>query len=362
MNTPEQKSVSAAASMFAPNPPTVAVVIPCYRVSRHVLAVIEKIGPEISRIFAVDDCCPEGSGDLIEREVSDPRVRVLRNEKNKGVGGAMVTGYRAALAEDIDIVVKVDGDGQMDPGLIERFVRPIAAGEADYAKGNRFFSATAVRSMPGIRLFGNAALSFLTKLSSGYWSIFDPTNGFTAVHRRVLAALDLGVLSERYFFETDMLIRLGEIRAVVVDVPMRAVYGDEESGLRINRILGEFPRKHLKAIHRRIVYQYFLRDFSFASLNLMLGFILFAFGTVFGAVEWVTSIRTGVPATAGTVMLSVMPIIAGLQMVLFFFSSDIASEPERPLQGRAHLPSLEPEPTSGLERVSGTAASDQETT
>ena len=213
-----------------------------------------------------------------------------------------------------------------------------------------------------VRLFGNAALSFLTKLSSGYWSIFDPTNGFTAAHSRVLAALDLDVLSERYFFETDMLIRLGEIRAVVVDVPMRAVYGDEESGLRISRILGEFLRKHLKAILRRIVYQYFLRDFSFASLNLMLGFILFTFGTVFGAVEWLASIRTGVPATAGTVMLSVMPIIAGLQMLLFFFSSDIASEPKRPLQGRAHLPSLEPERPSRSERASGAAVPEKEKT
>jgi dolichol-phosphate mannosyltransferase len=157
-----------------------------------------------------------------------------------------------------------------------------------------------------------------------------------------LAALDLDCLSERYFFETDMLIRLGEIRAVVVDVPMHAVYGDEVSGLKINLILSEFLRKHLKAILRRIVYQYFLRDFSFASLNLLIGSILLAFGTVFGAIEWWESAQTGVAATAGTVMLSVMPIIAGLQMLLFFFSGDIASEPKRPLQGRAHLPTLEP--------------------
>jgi dolichol-phosphate mannosyltransferase len=321
----------------------VAVVVPCFRVTRHVLSVIAEIGPEVSRIFAVDDCCPEGSGELIERKVSDPRVRVLRHERNKGVGGAMITGYRAALEDDIDIVVKIDGDGQMDPALIPRFVSPLAAGEADYVKGNRFFSVTAVRDMPGMRLFGNAVLSFLTKLSSGYWSIFDPTNGYTAVHCRALSALDLDTLSERYFFETDMLIRLGEIRAVVADIPMRAVYGDEVSGLRIKQILGDFLRKHFKAVFRRIAYQYFLRDFSFASLNLVIGFILFVFGTVFGALEWWASIRTGVPATAGTVMLSVMPIIAGLQMLLFFFSSDIATEPKRPLQGRAHLPALEPE-------------------
>jgi dolichol-phosphate mannosyltransferase len=328
---------------LASGPPRVAVVVPSYRVKSHVLAVIDAIGPEVSRIFAVDDCCPEGSGDFIEAHVTDPRVRVLRNVRNKGVGGAVVTGYRAAIEEGMDIVVKVDGDGQMDPALIPRFVAPVAAGEADYAKGNRFFSVTAVRSMPKLRLFGNAVLSFLTKLSSGYWSVFDPTNGYTAVHTRALAALDLDCLSERYFFETDMLIRLGEIRAVVVDVPMRAVYGDEVSGLKINRILSEFLRKHMKAILRRIIYQYFLRDFSFASLNLLAGIALFLFGTLFGAVEWWVSAQSGVPATAGTVMLSVMPIIAGLQMLLFFFSGDIASEPKRPLQGRAHLPALGPE-------------------
>lgn len=327
----------------ARSPVTVAVVIPCYKVTDHVVAVIEKIGPEVTHIFAVDDCCPDKSGDFIEAHVSDPRVRVLRHTQNKGVGGAVITGYRAALEDEIDIVVKVDGDGQMDPGLIPRFLAPIASREADYAKGNRFFSATAIRDMPGFRLFGNAALSFMTKISSGYWSIFDPTNGYTAIHRHTLASLDLSVLSERYFFETDMLIRLGEIRAVVADVPMQALYGDEVSGLKIKQILAEFLRKHLKAITRRIVYQYFLRDFSLASLNLLVGLVLFLFGTIFGLVEWGISIRTGVPATAGTVMLAVMPIIAGLQMLLFFFSSDIQSEPDKPLQRRGSLFALDPE-------------------
>lgn len=321
----------------------VAVVVPCYKVNAHVLGVIAAIGPEVCRIYAVDDCCPDGSGDLIERQVRDPRVRVLRHERNKGVGGAVVTGYRAAMDEGMEIVVKVDGDGQMDPALIPRFLAPIAAGEADYAKGNRFFSATAVREMPGTRLFGNAVLSFLTKISSGYWSIFDPTNGYTAIHCRALASLGLETLSERYFFETDMLIRLGELRAVVVDVPMRAVYGDEVSGVKIRLILGEFLGKHLKAILRRIVYQYFLRDFSLASLNLLIGTALLVFGTVFGAAEWIISARSGQPATAGTVMLAVMPIIAGFQMLLFFFGNDIAAEPRRPLQGRAYLLSLHPD-------------------
>lgn len=320
----------------------IAVVIPCYKVTNFIVDVVSRIGPEVERIYAVDDCCPEGSGDFIESHVTDSRVRLLRNPVNKGVGGAVMTGYRQALEDGMDIVVKVDGDGQMDPALIPLFINPLVAGEADYAKGNRFFSASAVRSMPRLRLFGNAMLSFMTKFSSGYWSIFDPTNGYTAIHARALGALDLRTISERYFFETDMLIRLGDLRAVVVDVPMRAVYGDEVSGLKISAILGEFLRKHIKATIRRFTYLYLMRDFNIASLNLIIGTILMIFGVIFGGIEWVISVRSGIPASTGTVMLSVLPIIAGLQMLLFFLGYDIAAEPKKPVQRQAVLASLDP--------------------
>ncbi len=320
----------------------ISVVIPCYRVSRHVAEVIARIGPEVERIYAVDDACPEGSGDHIEANVSDPRVTVLRHEVNKGVGGAVVTGYRAALAEGMDIVVKLDGDGQMAPELLPLFVQPIEAGEADYAKGNRFFSRDAIQGMPAVRLVGNAVLSFMTKLSSGYWSLFDPTNGYTAIHARALASLDLDRLAERYFFESDMLIRLGDLRAVVVDIPMPAVYADEVSGLQIRRVVTDFLGRHLKATVKRVVYLYFLRDFSIASLNLAVGTVLMLFGLSFGALEWARSIASGVPATTGTVMLSVLPIISGLQMLLFFFGYDIAAEPKRPIQRQPVIASLSP--------------------
>lgn len=320
----------------------IGVVIPCYKVKAHIEDVVARIGPEVDTIFAVDDCCPDGSGDYISAHVSDPRVVLLRNEVNKGVGGAVMTGYRAALEAGIDIVVKIDGDGQMDPALLPLFVSPILSGEADYAKGNRFFSASAVRGMPTIRLLGNAVLSFLTKLSSGYWSLFDPTNGYTAIHRRALASLDMDSISERYFFETDMLIKLGDLRAVVVDIPMRAVYADEESGLKISAILGTFLKSHMRASIRRIVYFYLLRDFNIASLNLLVGTILLLFGTIFGTVEWITSSSTGQPAATGTVMLAVLPIIVGIQMLLFFFGYDISAEPKRPVQRQSVLRSLDP--------------------
>ena len=328
-----------------------AVVIPCYKVKEFIADVVTRIGPEVSVIYAVDDCCPEGSGDFVEEHIKDPRVRVLRNPVNKGVGGAVMTGYRQALEDGVDIVIKVDGDGQMDPALIPLFIHPLAAGEADYAKGNRFFSASAVRSMPRMRLFGNAMLSFMTKFSSGYWSIFDPTNGYTAIHTRSLGSLDLRTISERYFFETDMLIRLGDLRAVVVDVPMRAVYGEEVSGLKISAILGEFLRKHIKATFRRFTYLYLMRDFNIASLNMIVGAVLLIFGILFGGTEWIRSAFTGVPATTGTVMLSVLPIIVGIQMLLFFLGYDIAAEPKKPVQRQAVLSSLDPANNEVLQAV-----------
>lgn len=312
-------------------PCTIAVVIPCYRVTAHIREVIAGIGPEVSMIFAVDDACPENSGEFIESHCSDPRVAVIRLESNKGVGGAVMAGYRAARAAGAEVIVKVDGDGQMDPALIPVIAGPILYGRADYAKGNRFHSAWNVRQMPGIRLFGNAVLSFMTKLSSGYWSIFDPTNGYTAIHAAALDRLELNNISERYFFESDMLINLGNIRAVVADVPMEARYADETSHLHIGRVIGQFFTKNLRELGKRILYTYFLRDFSLASLELLCGTLMLAFGTVFGAIGWYHSVADGTVATTGTVMIAVLPIILGFQLLLSFLGFDISNEPRQTL-------------------------------
>ncbi|MBP8926862.1 MAG: glycosyltransferase family 2 protein, partial [Pseudomonadales bacterium] len=236
----------------------VAVVIPSYRVRERIVDVVGGIGPEVHRIYVIDDACPEQSGKHVREQVVDPRVSVLFNEENLGVGGAVMTGYRAALAEGADIIVKIDGDGQMAASLIPDFIAPIQAAEADYTKGNRFFNPDDLMAMPLPRLAGNAALSFLTKLSSGYWNIFDPTNGFTAIHADVLRQLPLGKIEQRYFFESDMLFRLNTVRAVVVDIPMRAVYGSESSNLRIGRVLIEFTLLNARNTLKRLLYNYFL--------------------------------------------------------------------------------------------------------
>lgn len=243
-------------------------------------------------------------------------------------------GYRAALEEGVEIIVKIDGDGQMDPGLISEFVLPIQAGEADYTKGNRFFDLEKIREMPRIRSFGNAVLSFMTKVSSGYWDVFDPTNGYTAIHRDVAMHLPFDKISNRYFFETDMLFRLNILRAVVVDIPMDAKYGDEVSNLKISKIIGEFAAKHVRNFWKRVFYNYYLRDMSLASIELPLGLAMLAWGAGYGLVHWSSSAHAGVATPAGTVMLAALPIILGVQFILAFIGFDIASVPKRPFHRR----------------------------
>jgi dolichol-phosphate mannosyltransferase len=309
----------------------IAVVIPSYRVSRSVLDVVARIGPEPALVYVVDDACPEHSGELVSSGCRDPRVRVIRHASNQGVGGAVMTGYRAALDEGADVVVKLDGDGQMPPELLPAIVAPLLAGEADYAKGNRFFDLDGLSSMPAVRFWGNAALSILAKLSTGYWDIADPANGYTAIHASVLRCLPLHKISRSYFFETDLLFRLNTLRAVVVDVPMDAVYGEETSSLRVGRILGEFLGKHLRNLAKRIFYNYFLRDVSIASFELPLGLGLLTFAIAFGGYHWALSAGEGIATPTGTIMIAVATLLMGVQFLLSFLQYDIASVPQRPI-------------------------------
>lgn len=309
----------------------VAVVIPCYKVNSHIMGVLKGIGPEVSRIYVIDDACPMGSGKLVKQLCKDSRVNVFFHEVNQGVGAAVMTGYQLAIEDGSEIIVKLDGDGQMDGGLVPLFIAPIALGEADYTKGNRFFNLEKIREMPIIRLIGNSALSFITKLSSGYWDIFDPTNGFTAIHADVARKLPTSKISKRFFFESDLLFRLNILRAVVVDIPIDAIYGEEVSNLKISKILPEFIVGNLKNFIKRIFYNYYLRDLSIASIELPLGILLLFTGACFGVGSWVNAATSGESSSAGTVMLAALPILTGLQFILAFFNFDIGAVPRRPV-------------------------------
>lgn len=310
----------------------VAVVIPCYKVTQHILNVIAGIGSEVQSIYVIDDACPKGSGNFVSANVSDSRVRVLFHSENQGVGGAVMTGYRAAIEGGADLIVKIDGDGQMDPSLIPNFILPIIMGEADYTKGNRFYDLDDINAMPKVRFFGNAVLSLMAKLSTGYWDLFDPTNGYTAIHAKVAQHLPFAKISRRYFFETDILFRLNTLRAVVLDIPMCAKYGGETSNLVISKIIGEFLFKHIRNFFKRIFYNYYLRDMSLASIELPLGVALLLFGLAFGSYQWYESANGNITTPAGTVMLAALPILMGVQLLLAFLGSDIGSVPRRPRQ------------------------------
>ena len=306
------------------------LVIPCYRVKAHILKVIAKTPAWVEGIVCVDDACPEGSADFIEANNTDPRVVVIRLAQNQGVGGATMAGYREAARRGGQVLVKVDGDDQMDLGYVAHLVAPILLGEADYAKGNRFTSISHLRAMPSVRVFGNAALSFAAKVSTGYWNIFDPTNGYTAIEANVARMVMDKRVSRRFFFETDLLYHLGTLRAVVRDVPMPARYADEVSNLRISAIVGPFALKHLRNFVQRVLGQYFVRDFHAASLELVFGI----FGVLFGvgyAANYVANRVPGQAASAGVVMAAALPIILGAQFLLQAMNFDVLNVPTRPI-------------------------------
>ena len=312
----------------------VHVVIPAYKVTGHILELLARIGPEIEKIIVVDDACPDGSGALVRKSSKDKRVEVITQSVNGGVGSAVVTGYKRALELGADVVVKLDGDGQMHPEDINKLLIPIQLGEADYTKGNRFDSLDELYNMPKVRIFGNAVLSLWSKLSSGYWSVTDPTNGYTAIHRVALEKIHLSKLSKRFFFESDMLFRLNLAGAVVEDVPLPARYSNEKSNLKISKTLIEFPWKHTRNLFKRVFYRYYLREWSIGSLELPLGLGALIFGLWFGVSSFLSAAGAGRATTAGQATISAITIILGVQLLLSFLSYDIQSEPKVPKQRR----------------------------
>jgi len=307
----------------------IAVVIPCYRVREKIIGVLSRIESYVDFIYVIDDGCPDSTGEFVSKVFDDSRLRVLFHPINQGVGAAVVTGYNKAAEDGNDIIVKIDGDGQMRPELIKLFVKPIINSDADYTKGNRFFSPRSIAPMPTPRLFGNAVLSFMSKLSTGYWRIFDPTNGYTAISSVLVPHLQTSKLAKRFFFESDLLFRLNLIDAKVVDIPMQAVYEDEKSNLRILNSLPIFVWGNAKNLSKRILYNYFIRDFSIGSIQLVSGIFSLVFGLWFGFNSWAASDASGIPSTPGAVMITGISIILGVQLLLSFLMFDISRTPAR---------------------------------
>jgi glycosyltransferase involved in cell wall biosynthesis len=285
----------------------------------------------IDAIIVVDDACPEKSYEVLDDDPADPRVILLRHESNQGVGGAMITGFRKALEGDYDVIVKIDGDGQMDPAHMAEIVHPIAAGLCDFTKGNRFIHLESLRSMPFVRRMGNVGLTFLTKFASGQWHLSDPTNGYLAIHREALRLLDFKRLSRGYFFETSLLIQLNIIRAVAFDIPIPARYAGERSSLSITRALFSFPPQLLWGLMNRLLWRYCFYDVNATTFCLVIGGLMTIGGVSFGAYRWVEGILSGQFQSAGTVALSLLPTIIGFQLLLQALVLDVVDMPRLPL-------------------------------
>jgi glycosyltransferase involved in cell wall biosynthesis len=308
-----------------------AVTIPAYNVADKIESVLENLPDYLRHIIVVDDASPDNTSKLVQACARrDSRILLIRHEQNQGVGGAMVTGFRKALELGAQVVVKIDGDHQMDPAQIPALVIPLLEGKADYAKGNRFRDFESLRHMPLIRRIGNLGLSFLTKAATGYWNCFDPTNGFFAIRAEILAQLPLERIDRRYFFETSMLANLYLLDAFVLDVPVPARYRGERSNMSIWRVLVEFPAKLLATVLRRLLLRYFLFDFSMVSVYLLTGIPLILFGLIFGSLKWIQYLKLGVPAPTGTVILPTLALILGIQILLSAIEIDMNAAPKAP--------------------------------
>ena len=310
----------------------IAAVIPCFRVESEIGKVLHDLPAYLKHIIVIDDASPDETATVVTQAAqNDSRIILIRHKKNKGVGGAMVTGFRKALELGADIIVKMDGDGQMDREHVPGLVNPILQGQADYTKGNRFRDFQALQKMPFIRRVGNMGLAFLTKAATGYWNLFDPTNGFVAIHGKVLAQLPLKQIDKTYFFETSMLANLYLLRAVVKDVPMPARYAGEVSNLSIWRSLVEFPLKLLKTFLRRLVLMNLIYDFSMASIYILAGLPLLLFGLIFGINRWAFYSSIHLPAPTGTVMLPTLSVLLGIQFLIAAIEIDLRSVPKDPI-------------------------------
>lgn len=308
----------------------IAVVIPVYRAENEIRSVLLGIPRFVRHIIVVDDASPDSCADLVSAAAKkDKRIILIRHEKNQGVGGAMVSGFKQALALGTEIVIKVDGDGQMDPHYIPALLMPLITGEADYAKGNRFRDFDALRQMPIVRRIGNLGLSFLTKAATGYWNIFDPTNGYFAIRAEMLAQLPLDHIDKSYYFETSMLSRLYLRDAFVQDVTIPARYGNEVSSLSIKRVLFEFPYKLTRTLIKRIILKYFIFDFSMMSVYLLTGIPLLLFGLIFGTTKWIQYAELGIAAPTGTVILPTLSVILAIQILLSAIEIDLNATPRK---------------------------------
>lgn len=311
----------------------IAVIIPAYKTADTIVNVLKKIPDYVKIIYIINDASPDNLETVVNSYIKhDGRVNLINHEKNMGVGASMKTGYLIAKNNGYDICIKIDSDDQMDLQYLPNMLLPIIQRKADYVKGNRFKYLNMIQKMPLNRRFGNISLSFLTKIASGYWDIFDCTNGFTAIRTDIFNFLNLQKLHDRYFFEISILIELGILRAVVKDVYVPAVYPDiKKSSLSESDSLFRFPNLLLKGLFRRVLINYFIRDFNTISLFIVLGYVLIIIGLIFGISNWINFASKGIGTPIGTIMITFILLIIGFLLTLQAIVVEINNVPSNPI-------------------------------
>ena len=297
---------------------TVAVVVPAYNEEKLIGKTLQWIPAFVDHIVVVDDASRDRTEEIVrKRQKEDSRIIYLLHERNEGVGGAIVTGYRWAREKNVDITAVMAGDAQMDPTDLPKLIDPVVEGIADYSKGNRLFTGKAWRVIPKTRYFGNALLSFLTKIASGYWHVADSQSGYTAVNLEVLKTIDLDTIYRRYGMPNDFLVRLNVFHFRVKDVPVNPVYGiGERSGIKIYRIVFTLSLLLVKLFLWRLKEKYIIRDFHPLVLFYLLGFVLTPIGVMFGLYLLALRIFVG-PVAATSALFAAFFAISGLQSLFF---------------------------------------------
>jgi glycosyltransferase involved in cell wall biosynthesis len=303
---------------------TVAVVVPAYNEEALVAETIAGIPSFVDRIIVVDDASTDATAERAG-SFADPQIEVVKHERNRGVGAAIVTGYKRALDERMDVTVVMAGDNQMDPEELEKIAGPVLAGEVDYAKANRLFSGLAWKVMPKSRFFGNAVLSLLTKIASGYWHVADSQAGYTAISLATLEQLDLDRVYTRYGFPNDLLVHLNVINARIRDIPSRPIYDvGETSGIKIRRVVPGISWLLLKGFFWRLGAKYVIRDFHPLVFFYLLGILMTVVGLGLGLAETILRfLGHGIPTA--TIVLVALLLIAGSQFTLFAMWFDMES-------------------------------------
>ena len=305
----------------------IIAVMPCYRSSDIAPKIAKDVLPFVDRLVCVDDFCPENTGKSVEIFLKSDQLDLIYHDRNKGIGGAMKTGINFALKFNPEIIIKIDSDGQMNPNLIPVLLEPLLNGSSEFTKGNRFTNPKFITNMPFVRIIGNIGLGFITKLSTGYWELFDPTNGFLAVRSNVLRDISLEKIDDGYFFETDLLFRCALSNVLISEIPMDAYYEDEKSSLSPFKEFFRFSCKHINIFLKRLTYQYFLLDFNPGSLSLCLAILFGSVALSVGLLSRLFYDNLNVETPLGSQILFLATSLISNQLFISFLYYDASQKP-----------------------------------